>query len=354
MVIAFWLALAFVIYVYVGYPALLSLWARIGARPIERGLTTPSVSVVLVVRDEAPVLRARLENLLSMDYPDDRLQLVAVSDGSTDETASILREFEHQIDIVLLPAVGKARALNAGVAFAEHDVLVFADARQLFARDALRALVAPLADPSVGGVSGSLVLDAESGDTSGFGDGVGAYWRFEKWLRSQESLIGSTIGVTGAIHAMRRDLWQPLPPDTILDDVLGPMRVILAGYRVVFEGGARAFDRATSSAPDEFRRKCRTLAGNYQLLRFEPRLLVPWINPIWMQFVSHKMGRLLVPYALVVLLITSGALAATRWVYAVAFVCQLAFYALAGYGAALERHGVQQRARRMPDPLRAR
>ncbi len=227
---------------------------------------------------------------------------------------------------------------------AEHDVLVFADARQLFAADALRALVSPMADSRVGGVSGALVLDVESGDQRGFGDGVGAYWRFEKWLRSQESCIGSTVGATGAIHAIRRSLWQPLPPDTILDDVLAPMRVVLAGYRVVFEGAARAFDQATSSAPDEFRRKSRTLAGNYQLLRFEPRLLVPWANPIWVQFVSHKMGRLLVPYALVVLLVASGALAAAGWLYALAFACQVVFYGLAGYGAALERHGLHQRA----------
>ena len=344
MVVAFWLALAVVGYVYVGYPALLSVWTRVASRPMERRLITPSVSIVLVVRNEAPVLRARLENLLSMDYPEDQRQVIAVSDGSTDETASILREFEREIDIVLLPAGGKARALNAGVAMAEHDVLVFADARQLFAADALRALVSPMADSQVGGVSGALVLDAESGDQPGFGDGVGAYWRFEKWLRSQESRIGSTVGATGAIHAIRRSLWQPLPPDTILDDVLAPMRVVLAGYRVVFEGAARAFDQATSSAPDEFRRKSRTLAGNYQLLRFEPKLLVPWANPIWVQFVSHKMGRLLVPYALVVLLVASGALAATGWLYAVAFACQVVFYGLAGYGAALERHGLHQRA----------
>jgi len=343
MVVAFWLALAIVGYVYVGYPLLLAVWTRLGSRPVARGLITPSVSIVLVVRNEATVLRARLENLLSIDYPDDLRQIIAVSDGSTDETASILREFEHQVDVVLLPAGGKARALNAGVAMAEHDVLVFADARQAFAPDALRALVSPLADPRVGGVSGALVLDVEAEAQRGFGDGVGAYWRFEKWLRLQESRIGSTVGATGAIHAMRRSLWRPLPPEAILDDVLAPMRVVLAGFRVVFEDGARAFDCASASAPDEFRRKSRTLAGNYQLLRFEPRLLVPVLNPIWLQFVSHKIGRLLVPYALLVLLAASGTLAVTSWFYAVVFACQVVFYGLAAYGAALEWHGLRRR-----------
>src|SRR5690349_7945983 len=141
MVLAFWLALAIVAYVYVGYPALLALWARVASRPVERRPTTPSVSVVLVVRNEAQVLRARLDNLFAIDYPADLLQIIAVSDGSTDATASILRDFEQRLDIVLLPPGGKARALNAGVALAEHDVLVFADARQIFATDALRALV---------------------------------------------------------------------------------------------------------------------------------------------------------------------------------------------------------------------
>ena len=152
---------------------------------------------------------------------------------------------------MLLPAGGKARALNAGVAAARHEVLVFADARQTFAPDALRALVAPLADPRVGGVSGELLLDCESGDgDSTIGEGVGAYWRYEKWLRRHESLVGSIVGSTGAIYALRRELWQPLPADTILDDVLAPMRAVLAGARVVFEGSARAYDRVAASCDD--------------------------------------------------------------------------------------------------------
>jgi poly-beta-1,6-N-acetyl-D-glucosamine synthase len=167
-------------------------------------------------------------------------------------------------------------------------------------------------------------------------DGVGLYWRYEKQIRRNESAIGSVVGVTGAIYAMRRSLWQPLPDDTILDDVLTPMRCVMAGYRVLFEERACAFDRTATDANAEGRRKLRTLAGNYQLLWLEPRLLLPWCNPAWIQFVSHKVGRLLVPYALPPLLLLSLLLARRAPVYAAAFTAQTMFYLLAAYGAWLE------------------
>jgi cellulose synthase/poly-beta-1,6-N-acetylglucosamine synthase-like glycosyltransferase len=161
------------------------------------------------------------------------------------------------------------------------------------------------------------------------------YWRYEKHLRRLESAIGSTLGATGAIYAIRRTLFCPLPDETILDDVLTPMRVVLAGYRVVFNDRARAFDRAAVDADAEARRKVRTLAGNYQLLRLEPRLLLPWRNPVWLQFVSHKLGRLAVPYALLAVFASSTALASGA-LYRLVLAGQVAFYLLAGYGAVLE------------------
>ena len=338
--VVFWLAIAGVLYVIVGYPALLAAWSRIAPRPVHRGVETPGVSVVIAARNEAAVLRKRIDNLLASDYPASALQIVVVSDGSTDETSDILASYGKRIDAILLPDGGKARALNAGAAAARYNVLVFADARQTFAPDALRALVAPLADPCVGGVSGELVLDSESGDAeSTVGGGVTAYWRYEKWLRRQESLVGSTVGSTGAIYALRRELWRPLPAETILDDVLAPMQAVLAGARVIFDASARAFDRVSPVASVEFQRKTRTLAGNYQILRLEPRLLVPFVNPVWLQFVSHKLGRLIVPYALCAIFVTSAVLAGQHIFYMSVFVCQLAFYGLAVYGAVLERRG---------------
>ena len=338
--VVFWTAFAVVLYVYAGYPALLAAWSRIAPKPVERGEDTPAVSVIIAARNEAAVLRRRIDNLLGLDYPASALQIIVVSDGSTDQTPAILASYGPRVDAILMPSGGKAKALNAGAAVARHDVLVFADARQTFAPDALRALVAPLSDPRVGGVSGELLLDCESGNpASTMGSGVGAYWRYEKWLRRHESLVGSTIGSTGAIYALRRELWRPLPAETILDDVLAPMQAVLAGARVIFEGSAKAFDRVSPVASVEFQRKTRTLAGNYQILRLEPRLLIPFVNPVWLQFVSHKLGRLLVPYALCAIFVSSAMLAGQHVFYAVAFVSQLAFYGLAAYGAVLEHRG---------------
>jgi cellulose synthase/poly-beta-1,6-N-acetylglucosamine synthase-like glycosyltransferase len=331
----------------------------------------PGVSIVIAAHNEGTRLAARLDNLRALDYPPARRQVIVVSDGSTDDTAAVVARHQPYVELVEVPRGGKALALNAGVARAKFDVLVFADARQRFAPDALRHLVASFADPRIGGVTGELLLDcesalfanrrtdidrrrnaAEANDAaarerrsladrrlaieSTIGDGVGLYWRYEKHLRRLESAVGSTLGATGAIYAIRRSLWSPLPAETILDDVLTPMRVVMAGFRVVFDERAQAFDRAPADADGEARRKIRTLAGNFQILRLEPRLLAPWCNPVWFQYVSHKIGRLLVPYALLAVFGSSLALAPQHPFYLAALVGEVAFLGLAGYGALLE------------------
>jgi poly-beta-1,6-N-acetyl-D-glucosamine synthase len=378
----FWWSVGLIAYVYAGYPALLAVWARLASisgagDPIAECQSgdvsvddpgadaLPGVSIIIAVRNEARRLPARIENLLTSDYPQDRLQIIVASDGSTDHTLDALAPYAQRVELVMLPPRGKAAALNAAVARARHPVLVFADARQRFAPDAIRRLVRHFQRRSVGAVSGELILDCERPDlnigpgdtgahatpagtdvyvdaTSTIGDGVGAYWKYEKWLRRHEAIVGSTLGVTGAIYAMRRALWQPLPDDTILDDVLGPMRIVLQRYRVTFDDTAHAYDETARDAAVETRRKVRTLAGNFQLLALEPRLLVPGVNPVWFQFVSHKVGRLLVPYALAAAFVSSLWLATAWWIYATAAAGQVAFYGLAAYGALLERRARQQ------------
>ena len=345
----FWTSVLLVAYVYVGYPLLLAAWARLCNRaprkPSPESVSSwPSISIVLAARNEAHRLRGRVENLLQIPYPG-RREIIVVSDGSTDDPSSALRDFGPQVELIELPAGGKPLALNAGAEAASGEILVFADARQRFSPETLVELVANFADPQVGGVTGELVLDAESRDgSSTVGDGVGLYWTYEKWLRRNESRVYSTLGATGAIYALRRAVWRPLPADTLLDDVLAPMRAVLSGWRVVFEERARAFDRASADAAAESRRKVRTLAGNYQILMQEPRLLVPFRNPVWVQYVSHKIGRLLVPWALVAWFVSSAALLFDGWIYGVAFGVQALFYGLAAYGGWTE-----YRARRSDD-----
>jgi poly-beta-1,6-N-acetyl-D-glucosamine synthase len=353
----FWGAFGVVLYVYAGYPLVLAVWARMATRQPSAGDHLPPVSLVMAARNEAARLPGRIENLLALDYPADLLEIIVVSDGSTDGTARVVAPYTAaaprpglgaaaRVRLIETGPHGKAAALNAGVAAARHGTILFADARQRFARDAVRHLVANFADPAVGAVSGELVLDCEAGaSASSASDSVGAYWRYEKWLRAQESAIDSMLGATGAIYAMRRACWRPLPEDTILDDVLAPMRAVLAGWRVVFEPRARAFDVTAPDVVAESRRKTRTLAGNYQVLALEPSLLVPGRNRVWLQYVSHKLGRLAVPWALLVLLVAGMTLAVSSTLYLVLTAVQLAFYGLAGYGAFLEHRSNRRAAR---------
>jgi poly-beta-1,6-N-acetyl-D-glucosamine synthase len=360
MELFFWTSAALIVYVYAGYPLLLAVWARLAPRPPKKHQFAaghwPSISIILAARNESARLPLRIANLLTLPYDGPR-ELIVVSDGSTDGTADAVAPFAARGDVRFLevPAGGKPLALNAGVALATGSILVFADARQRFGAAALTALVSNFADPQVGGATGELILDCESGPSaSSIGDGVGAYWKYEKWLRRNESLVGSTLGATGAIYALRRSLWRPLPAATLLDDVLAPMRAVLNGWRVVFEDQAIATDRAAPDAAAEARRKRRTLAGNYQILAQEPRLLLPFANPVWLQYVSHKIGRLVVPWALVALFGSSVALAGKGWTYSMALAAQVGFYGLAAFGGWLEardRHDGKRFATKLPVPI---
>lgn len=329
----FWSATALLAWTYVGYPAALWIAALVRPRPGATASLTPSVSVVIAAHDEADCIRQKVDNLLSLDYPAERLEVLVGSDGSTDGTAAVaaacgapnVRVFDYA------ERRGKAAVLNDLVAEASGEVLVFADARQRFSHQALRALVSHFAEPAVGAVGGDLVLVDTRANGSEVTHGVSAYWRYEKAIRRLEACVDSTIGVSGAIYALRRELFRPVPEDLILDDVLIPMRATARGYRVVHEPDARAYDRTAPTADAEFARKVRTLAGNFQLFATQPWLLVPWRNRLWLQTVSHKVCRLLGPPALVLALVSSAALAGEP-LYAAAFAAQLVFYtgALAG------------------------
>jgi len=282
--------------------------------------------VVIAARNEEENISARIDNLLSQEYPRELLEIIIVSDGSTDRTAALARLYAGQ-GVQLLECsspVGKAAALNIGVAAATRDIVVFADARQRFSPNAVAELVSVFHDPAVGAVSGELILVAgeEVGEVH---EGVGLYWRYEKLIRRSESAIASVVGATGSIYAVRRALYEPLPPHTLLDDFLVPMRIVLAGYRCIFLRAARAFDLSSPTAAREFSRKVRTLAGNYQAVAIEPRLLDPRANPVLFQFVSHKLLRLLVPYCCIAAWVSSALVEAPF--YRFAFIVQTVFYA---------------------------
>lgn len=328
MKLLFWFCLAITGYAYFGYAIWLGIYVRLRRRPILKNPITPSVSILIAARNEEANLPAKLENLRRLDYPPDHLQVIIASDGSTDRTADILREQVPAILPVILDASnGKAIALNEAVRHSKGEILVFLDARQFVEPNAISELVSCFADPAVGAVSGELLLEAAAGAPSG--DALGIYWKIEKAVRKLESASGSVVGVTGAIYAIRRELYTEIPAGTILDDVFVPMNVARRGKRVIFQPSAIARDRLFSAKGKEFSRKVRTLTGNYQLLRLAPWLLTP-ANPLLFRFISHKLLRLFVPLFLAAMLVTSAA--AGGPLYSMFFWLQIFFYLLAACG----------------------
>jgi poly-beta-1,6-N-acetyl-D-glucosamine synthase len=323
---AFWGSIALVAYAYFGYAMWLWLRTKWRPRPVLRGDCTPFVSVAMVVRNEEHVLDRKLQNLLDLEYPADRMEFIVVSDGSTDTTDDMLarRAGDPRFRVITLPqSRGKACGLNDAIRAAKGEVIVFTDARQEIEREALRLLMENFSDSAVGCASGELMLgDPHSGES---GQGMGFYWRIEKQIREMESSSGSVVGATGAFYAARRELLASIPPDTILDDVLIPMEVAREGKRVVFDSRARAWDSPNLGSRREFSRKIRTLSGNYQLVQ-----LAPWLlgssNPLRFEFISHKLSRLIVPFAMLLALLSSGLIPDP--LYRIAFWAQVAVYGL--------------------------
>ncbi|HLS46952.1 MAG TPA: glycosyltransferase, partial [Gemmatimonadales bacterium] len=286
--------------VWAGYPLamrLLAALSRSDAPPAPE--TWPRVSVIIASRDPADDLKARIADVLGGDYPADRIQVVAALDAESpvEPDAQIIEDTRVRVVRAGSPP-GKASALNAGAVAAEGELLVFTDTHQRFAPDAIRQLVTVLAAGRFGVTSGQLELP-EAGRVSL----VERYWRMERRLRRDEARVHSAVGVSGSIYGMRRELWRPLPPGLILDDLYIPMRLVLAGERVGFTESARAFDVRRTAPAEEYRRKVRTLTGNFQLCAWLPGVLVPGRNPVWIQFVFHKLLRLLTPYLLLGLVI---------------------------------------------------
>lgn len=281
--------------VWGGYPLVVR---ALGGLRHERRLApaspTPGVSIIVASCDDDAAIRSRVADLLRADYPADRLEVIVALDAAgARASASFLADLDGRVRVLTGDAPGgKAATLNAGVRAARHELLVFADTAQRFDSDAIAQLVRALDDPSLGAVSGSLDLPGEAGALNL----AERYWRYERWLRYWEGRLHSSVGVTGAIYAMRRALWAPLPAGLILDDVYVPMRLVMEGWKVGFTERARAREVRRFAARQEFRRKVRTLTGNLQLCAWLPGVTNPLRNPIWFQFVFHKLLRLLTPY----------------------------------------------------------
>lgn len=322
----FWSSLAGLGYVLVGYAAsllLLSWFVR--RKPV--GECCPSVSLLIPAHNEERVLRAKLENALSLDYPRDRLEIIVASDGSADETVAIARQFEDRGVSVLgfVDRRGKASVLNDAAGRCRGEVMCLCDANVMFRPNALRILVSHLAVPSVGAVTGEVRLASEE---SNFGQGESAYYCLERRLQAAESQVGSLMGVDGGMYVVRRKLFRPLPADTILDDFVISMQVIRQGFRVVYDPAALAVENGAPRASQEWRRRVRVSAGAAQSIRRGawPPLRRP--VELW-QYLSHKLFRWTTPALLACLMVSSVVLFPTALVYQLASYLQAAVYGTA-------------------------
>jgi cellulose synthase/poly-beta-1,6-N-acetylglucosamine synthase-like glycosyltransferase len=292
------LGTAVMVYILIGYPILLKLLSRRAPRPVAKDPNyRATVSVIMAVYNGAAFVATKLDSLLALDYPREMVQIIVVSDGSTDETAKIVKSYGGRgVEFIDAPHGGKAAAVNLALAQATGEILFFTDVRQPLHPQALAHLVANFADPQVGVVTGELRLirgsDGEQAD-------MDLYWRYELWVRTIHSGIDSLFTATGCIYAMRRALAGPIPASTLSDDAVLPLRAFFRGYRVVFDPEAIATD-APAVSGTEFRRRRRNLAGLWQVWVRMPELFTSR-NRMRLHFVSHKFGRLALPWAMLLI-----------------------------------------------------
>lgn len=327
MRLLFWVLLALAVYPFLLYPVLAFLLSRLRGRPVRKGDETPRVSILIAAHNEASCIRETIANKLALDYPRDRLEIIVISDASTDGTDDLVRAFAP--DGVRLVRQeerrGKTSALNLGVAGSTGEVLVFSDANSLYDSSALRALVRNFADESVGYVTGKMIYVHPEGSTTG--EGNSAYMRYENRLREWETRLGSIVGVDGGVDAVRRDLYVRLPADALPDFAL-PLEVVRQGRRVVYEPGALLRERSVTRPGDEYRMRVRVALRALWAIRERPDLLNPLRHGLYAwQLLSHKVLRYLAFLPLALLLAVNAALAPDSRFYAALLGLQAACYA---------------------------
>lgn len=328
----FWGSIALIVYTYILFPLITVIRGALRPRFYHTLSIAPSVSMIIAAYNEAESIRAKLENVLELVYPSDSLEVLVASDGSTDGTNEIVQEFAEQgVRLLALPRQGKAGALNAAVAVARGEILVFSDANSMYAADAIQELVRPFADHRVGGVAGNQCYLKEEDDDSG-NAGEHSYWNFDRLMKEYQSRSGNAISATGAIYAIRRSLFERVPGG-VTDDFTISTGVIEAGYRLVFAPDARAFEPATESSSREFGRKVRIITRGLRAVLVRYRLLNPFQYGFYsFQLFSHKVLRRLVVFPLLIMLLANPLLLLNGLFYQATLAAQLLFYGMAALG----------------------
>ena len=344
MTALFWLSLGLVAYSYVGYPLVIGAWAALreagegvrflGGGPDRRQRRRddrwPSLAVVLAAHDEETCIRQKIENCLALDYPADRIEVLVGCDGCTDRTAELARESgDPRVRVIEFQRSGKASVLSRLVPLAKGEVVVLTDANTMMDAGAARALARHFAEPSVGAVVGRLRLYNRV--RREYEESL--YWRYETILKYYEGKLGCVVGANGGIYAVRRLLFTPLRPTTIVDDFVVPVRIASRGWKVPYEPEAVAYEETTEDYDREFGRRARIGAGNWQSIALVPDVLDPRTGFLAFAFVSHKLLRWAAPFLLALALALNFPLAAVGGLpYRALLFAQVAFYALALLG----------------------
>jgi len=334
-----WAAFGLVCYVYVGYPALLYVLSKFYQRPVRQGEATPSVTLLISAFNEAEVIKGKLENSLTLDYPRDRLEVLVISDASTDETDRIVQSFDGRgVRLLRMPTRGgKTVGLNAACRMAKGDIILFSDANILYKRDTVRCLVKNFVDPAVGCVTGDSRYLEEMDSAAHVQEN--AYWGYERMIRAMESRIGSTVGGDGAIFAIRRELFQPLAPEAINDLVI-PLQIVSKGFRAIFEPTAIGFEPSAGDFRKEFRRKRRIVNRSWRGVMSVASVLSPFkVGTFAWQVWSHKVLRWLVLPLVVLSAVGCVMAAGSGWLYQAGIIGFLASLLLAAAGAVVPERG---------------
>lgn len=335
--ILFWTAVGLLIYIFVLFPALIILRGLFFRNPHKSADVTPSVSIIIAAYNEEKNIEARIKNILSLDYPQQKLEVLIASDGSTDSTDQITQMYAKQgIKLLSLPRQGKQATLNNAVSATHGDILVFSDANSMFAPDAVQALVRPFADPTVGGVAGNQVY-LTKGVGGNIGDSERSYWDFDQMLKHYQTQAGNVTSATGSIYAIHRSLFREVPPG-VPDDFFISSNVIAQGFRLVFSPEAVCYEPVTKSSSKEFTRKVRIITQGLYALSIMRELLNPFRHKFYaIQLFSHKLLRRLMFIPLLILFAVNPFLWKYGIFYQLTMLAQLGFYGLALLGMLLER-----------------
>lgn len=334
--VLFWASLGILVYGYVGFPLLVAAVGFVRRRDVDRGDIQPSVTVIVAAYNEEDDIRERIENVLASDYPPDALEVIVASDGSTDRTNEIAAEYEDRgVRLLALPRRGKLHALDAAVARAQGEILVFTDANTSFASDAIRRVVGSFADSDVGGVVGDARY-SHGAEEESVGRGEALYWKYDRWLKRMESLTGSVVSAHGGFYAIRKSLYRRPEDPAVTDDFGISTAIVAQGRRLVYDPSAHAYEQVVGEAVPQFWRRVRMMTRGFRGVLLRRELLNPFRYGFYsVVLFSHKVVRRLLSLVLPVLLVSSIALAVrgpSSLFYSAAVAGQVAFFALAGAG----------------------